>query len=163
MRSFVHRVNQTLSGFIGWLMVAMMLLLVVDFMGRRLNMPLQGMAEISVFVMMVVVYLGYSRCEEHNEHVGLEVVLNLMPTKPRLAMMVFSQTLAVATIALYFYAVTTDAWSAFETGDAIEGTVELPIWPTKFVMVVGMVVFLFQGIINLGDAIRRFRHGGAER
>lgn len=155
MRSIVHRVNEVLSGFIGWLMVAMMLLLVADFMGRRLNMPLQGMAELSVFVMMIVVYLGYSRCEEHNEHVGLEVVLNLMPARGRLVMMAVSQGLAVATIALYFYAVTTDAWSAFETGDAIEGTVELPIWPTKFVMVLGMVVFLIQGILNLGDAIRR--------
>lgn len=163
MKSFVHRVNQTLSAFIGWLMVAMMLLLVVDFMGRRLNMPLQGMAEMSVFVMMIVIYLGYARCEEHNEHVGLEIVLNLMPTRARLAMMVVSQSLAVLTIALYFYAVTTDAWSAFLTGDAIEGTVELPIWPTKFVMVVGMVVFLLQGIINLRDAIDRFRRSGDDR
>lgn len=163
MKSLIHRVNQTLSGFIGWLMTAMMLLLVVDFMGRGLNMPLQGMAEMSVFVMMIVIYLGYARCEEHYEHVGLEIVLNLMPPKPRLAMMVFSQTLAVLTIALYFYAVTTDAWSAFLTGDAIEGTVELPIWPTKFVMVLGMVVFLLQGIINLRDAIDKFRRGDDPR
>ena len=159
MRYLVHRVNQALSGFSGWLMVAMMLLLVADFMGRRLNMPLQAMAELSVFVMMIVVYLGYSRCEEHNEHVGLEIVLNLMPAKARLVMMAISQALAVATIALYFYAVTTDALSAFVTGDAIEGTVELPIWPTKFVMVVGMVVFLLQGIINLQDAIGRLKRG----
>lgn len=163
MKSFVHRVNQVLSGFSGWLMVAMMLLLIVDFMGRRLNMPLQGMAEFSVFVMMIVIYLGYSRCEEHNEHVGLEIVLNLMPAKARLVMMAISQALAVGTIVLYFYAVTADAWSAFVTGDSIEGTVELPIWPTKFVMVVGMVVFLLQGAINLRDAILRIRHGGAER
>ena len=63
-----------------------------------------------------------------------------------------AQFLAVATIGLMFYAVTTDAWSAFETKSSIVGLVALPIWPTKFVMVVGMVFFLLQGTINLVDS-----------
>lgn len=155
MSRFVHRVNAAMSGFSGWLMLAMMLLLVVDFIGRGLRMPLQGMAELSVFVMMVVVYLGFARCEEHGEHVGLEIVVNLFPRRGRQIMLAFSQLLAVGTIGLLFYAVTTDAWSAFLTNDSIEGTVELPIWPTKFIMVVGMVFFFLQGLINLGIAIRR--------
>lgn len=162
MGRFVHRVNAAMSGFSGWLMLAMMLLLIVDFVGRGLRMPLQGMAELSVFVMMVVVYLGFARCEEHGEHVGLEIGLNLLPARPRRIMVAFSQLLAVATIALLFYAVATDAWSAFLTNDSIEGTVELPIWPTKFIMVVGMVFFFLQGLVNLGLAIRRIGSGEDE-
>ena len=60
-------------------------------------------------------------------------------------MAVISQTLAVGTICLLFYAVTTDAWSAFKTNSSIEGIVDLPIWPTKFIMVVGMVFFFLAG------------------
>ena len=26
---------------------------------------------------------------------------------------------------------------------------DIPIWPTKFIMVVGMAIFLLQGIVNL--------------
>ena len=73
-------------------------------------------------------------------------------------MLAVSQMIAVVTICLLFYAVVTDAWSSFLTKTAIEGTVEIPLWPTKFVMVLGMVFFVLQGIINLGNAIRRFRH-----
>ena len=161
MKNLVHRINRILAGFAGWLMIAMMLLLVVDIVGRAINMPLQLMAELSVFVMMIVIYLGFPRCEEHGEHVGLEIVANHLPPRGRAWMAVVSQTLAVGTICLLAYAVTTDAWSAFKTNSSIEGIVDLPIWPTKFIMVVGMVFFVLQGVINLADAVRRLRGGDA--
>ena len=59
MKNLVHRINRILAGFAGWLMIAMMLLLVVDIVGRAVDMPLQLMAELSVFVMMIVIYLGF--------------------------------------------------------------------------------------------------------
>jgi TRAP-type C4-dicarboxylate transport system permease small subunit len=157
MTKFVHWANRHLAGFTGWLMVVMMLLLIADVVARGVGTPLQGMAELSVFVMMIVVYLGFARCEEKGEHVSLEFALNVMPLRARLLMLAISQLIAVVTICLLFYGVITDAWSSFLTNSAIEGTIEIPLWPTKFVMVVGMVFFVLQGIVNLGNAIRRFR------
>ena len=162
MRRLVHRANHLLAAFAGWLMLAMMLLLVADIIGRAINMPLQLMAELSVFVMMIVIYLGFARCEEHSEHVGLEIVINYLPAKARTKMLAVSQFLAVGTIGLLLYAVATDAWSAFETNSSIEGIVDLPIWPTKFIMVVGMVFFFLQGVINLANAVRRARRDETE-
>ena len=157
MIRFAHWVNRHMAAFTGWLMVVMMLLLIADVVARGVGTPLQGMAEMSVFVMMIVVYLGFARCEEKGEHVSLEFALNAMPARARLLMLAVSQMIAVVTICLLFYAVVTDAWSSFLTKTAIEGTVEIPLWPTKFVMVLGMVFFVLQGIINMGNAIRRFR------
>jgi len=161
MTKFVHWANRHLAGFTGWLMVVMMLLLIADVVSRGVGKPLQGMAEMSVFVMMIVVYLGFARCEEKGEHVSLEFALNAMPLRARLLMMAVSQLIAVITIGLLFYAVVTDAWSSFLTGTAIEGTFEIPLWPTKFIMVIGMVFFALQGIVNMGNAIRRFRQNDA--
>lgn len=161
MTKFVHWANRHLAGFTGWLMVVMMLLLIADVVSRGVGKPLQGMAEMSVFVMMIVVYLGFARCEEKGEHVSLEFALNAMPLRARLLMMAASQLIAVITIGLLFYAVVTDAWSSFLTGTAIEGTFEIPLWPTKFIMVIGMVFFALQGIVNMGNAIRRFRQNDA--
>jgi len=79
VKLFFQKINQLLSGFCGWLMIGMMLLLVVDIIGRTINKPLQGMAELSVFVMMIVIYFGLARCEQHQEHVGLELVANALP------------------------------------------------------------------------------------
>ena len=153
MKGFIHKANRLLAGFAGWLMLAMMMLLVVDIVFRSMDMPLHGLAALSVFVMMIVIYLGLPRCEEHREHVGLEFAINKLSIKARRVAVAAAQFLAVIAVGLMFYAVITDAWSAFETKSSIEGLVDLPIWPTKFVMVVGMVFFLLQAIINLVDSI----------
>jgi len=161
MKSFAHWVNRQLAGFTGWLMLVMTLLLIADVVARGVGTPLQGMAESSVFVMMIVIYLGFARCEEKGEHVSLEFALNAMPLRARLVMLAVSQLIAVVTICLLFYGVATDAWSSFLTGTAVEGRIEIPLWPTKFTMVFGMIFFVLQGIINLGDAIGRLRQKDA--
>lgn len=157
MRDFAHRANRLLAGFAGWLMVAMMLLLVTDIVFRTADRPLHGLAEVSVFVMMVVIYLGFSRCEEYREHVKLDIVVRFLSQRARRLLAAVVQFLATATVAVMSYAVTVDAWSAYVTGSAIEGLVDLPIWPTKFVMVLGMSLFLLQSVINLADAVRSSR------
>lgn len=149
MRVLVHRINQFLSGLAGWLMVVMMSLLVTDVVFRSFGRPLLLMAELSVFVMMIVIYLGFSRCEEQREHVRLEFVVKALPPRHKPKVLFLANLLAVLVIALLFYAVTRSAWSTFQTGSAIAGAVDIPIWPTQFIMVIGMGVFLLQSIVNL--------------
>ena len=145
----LHRINQWLSGFCGWLLLMMMLLLVVDIIGRTISRPIQGMAELSVFVMMVVVYLGLARCEEHMEHVNLEVAKNLLPARPRRATEMLAAVLALLTSAILLYAVAANAWASYTTNESLEGTVELYIWPVKAIMVVGLVFYVLQTCVNI--------------
>lgn len=155
MQPFLTRVNNFLSAITGWLMMAMMALLVVDIIWRTFSKPLLGMAEMSVFVMMIVIYLGLSRCEEYGDHVRLEFLVDMAGPRLRRVMIVAARALAVITVLLLYYAVVKDAANAFRTNDSIEGMVSLPIWPTKFVMVIGATLFALQVIVNL------FRHPDA--
>lgn len=154
MRRFFQKTNQFLSGFCGWLMFGMMLLLVADIIGRSINRPLQGMAEFSVFVMMIVIYLGLARCEQHREHVGLELVLNALPSKIKKIAIIITHIIAVFTVGLLLFAVFQNAISSYQTNESIHGTTELHIWPIKFFMVAGLFFFLVQTIINLIDTIQ---------
>jgi len=154
VKLFFQKINQLLSGFCGWLMIGMMLLLVVDIIGRTINKPLQGMAELSVFVMMIVIYFGLARCEQHQEHVGLELVANALPTGVKRAVAVFTHLLAVFTVGLLLYAVAQNAWASFQNNESIHGTTELHIWPVKFLMVAGLFFFLVQTVINLTEIIK---------
>ena len=149
MKNLVSKINGILSGFTGWLMLVMMLLLVADIVWRMAGTPLQGLAELSVFVMMIVVYLGFARCEEYKEHVALEFFTNALPQKMRRIAYVLTQTLSTMTIALLLYAIIIDAKSAFITKEAIDGIMEVETWPTKFIMVIGMVFFLVQATLNI--------------
>lgn len=149
MNKLFSRINAVLSGFTGWLMLVMMLLLIADILWRMAGVPLQGLAELSVFVMMIVVYLGFARCEEYREHVALEFFTDALPQKARQITYIVVQSLSTMTIGLLLYAVVLDAISAFASNEAIEGVMELPTWPTKFFMVLGMLFFLVQATLNI--------------
>lgn len=149
MKQWIHHANQFLSGLAGWLMFAMMMLLIADVIMRTFGKPLLLMAELSVFVMMIVIYLGFPRCEEQHEHVRFEFLVNALEPGVRRKTSTAANLVAVAVIALLLYAVAKDAWSSYLVGSAIEGMTDIPIWPTKFIMVVGMVIFLLQGVVNL--------------
>lgn len=148
MRRFFQKTNQILSGFCGWLMIGMMFLLVADIVGRSIGRPIQGMAELSVFVMMIVIYLGLARCEQHREHVGLELVVNALPPRARMVATIAKHVIAVCTVGLLLYSVFLNAVSSYRNNESIEGTTELHIWPVKFLMVAGLFFFLIQTILN---------------
>ena len=149
MQRTISKINNWLSAITGWLMLAMMGILLIDVLWRSVFRPLQGMAEISVFVMMVVVYLGFSRCEEHHDHVRLEFLQHMVGRRIRLMMIILARLLAALTVLALGYAVATDAWTSYLTNDSIEGMISLPIWPTKFAMVIGMIVFSIQIVLNI--------------
>jgi TRAP-type C4-dicarboxylate transport system permease small subunit len=157
MKTFFHKVNRTLSTFTGWLMLAMMVLLVTDIVSRTISRPLQGMAELSVFVMMVVIYLGQARCEEFKDHVNLELVKNALPPNLRRVLELIVYLLALGTVSLLLYAVFLNALSSYQSKESIGGTVELHIWPVKFIMVVGLLFFWIQTLINTVDTAKQFK------
>lgn len=138
-------------------MLAMMILLVFDIIGRSISRPLQGMAELSVFVMMVVIYLGLARCEEHKEHVSLEIITNALPPLIRHGLGLFVYMLALVSVGLLLYAVFQNAMDSFRSNEAIAGTVELHIWPVKFVMVIGLIFFWIQTLINTVEAAKKLK------
>jgi TRAP-type C4-dicarboxylate transport system permease small subunit len=165
MKTVFHKINQILSGFCGWLMLSMMTLLVVDIIARTMGRPIQGMAELSVFVMMVVIYLGLARCEEHKEHVSLELVVKALPPAIQGFMRVFSQLMALGIVGLFLYSVLMNAINSYVRNEAIEGTVEMHIWPVKFIMVIGLFFFFVQILTNTIGAVKKLAEtkGGAEK
>lgn len=137
-------------------MLAMMILLVIDNMSRTVAHPLQGMAELSVFVMMIVIYLGLARCEENKEHVALEFALNYLTIPMRRRMELIARLLAVSSAGLLFCAILLNAINSYRTNESLEGTVELPIWPVKFIMVLGLIFFGMQTLIHFIEELESF-------
>jgi TRAP-type C4-dicarboxylate transport system permease small subunit len=145
MRTLFHKINQTLSAFCGWLMLIMMFLLVVDIVSRTFHQPIYGLAEGSVFVMMITIYLGMARCEENREHVRLELLLDALPSRVRRPFESGVFGIELATILIFFYAVVLDFLKAYQTGESVlGGTMEFYLWPIKVFTVIGLVFYLVE-------------------
>ncbi|MFA5027047.1 MAG: TRAP transporter small permease [Candidatus Methylomirabilota bacterium] len=158
MRTLFHRINEALAGFCGWLMLIMMLLLVVDIVSRSFSYPIYGLAEGSVFVMMITIYLGMARCEENREHVRLELLLDVLPGRVRRPFESGVFAVELLTILVFLYAVILDFLKAYETGESVlGGTMEFSLWPIKIFTVIGLVFYLAELVFKN----RRGMQGGA--
>lgn len=126
-------------------MLIMMLLLVVDIVSRTFNQPIYGLAEASVFVMMITIYLGMARCEENREHVRLELGLDALPARVRRPFESGVFAIELVTILIFFYAVVLDFVKAYQTGESVlGGTMEFYLWPVKIFTVIGLVFYLVE-------------------
>ena len=145
MRNAFHAINQGLSGFCGWLMLIMMFLLVVDIVSRTFHQPISGLAEMSVFVMMIAIYLGMARCEENREHVRLELVLDALSPRVRRPFESGVFAIELLTILVFFCAVVLDFLQAYQTSESVlGGTTEFYLWPIKLFTVIGLGFYLVE-------------------
>jgi TRAP-type C4-dicarboxylate transport system permease small subunit len=145
MRALFHTVNQALSGFCGSLMFIMMVLLCLDIVTRTFHRPIYGLAEMSVFVMMITIYLGMARCEEHREHVRLELALRALPGRVRRPFESAVFVVEFLTILVFFYAVVLDFLKAYQTSESVlGGTMEFYLWPVKAFTVIGLAFYLVE-------------------
>src|SRR6056297_3012938 len=131
MKHFFHRINQYLATLCGWLLVVTCMLLFVDLVSRGIGLPIQGLAVLSVFVMITVIYLGMARCEEEEENVRVELVLDRLPTRGRKYMLLFTDIVQLVVIALFISEMIENTYISIVTFEAEAGTVQFPIGPVK--------------------------------
>lgn len=157
MRKIFHTINGFLSAFAGWLMLLMMALLLLDVISRGVDKPFQGIAEMSVFVMMVVIYFGLGRCEEYDENVRIELVLYRLPWKYRKVLVLIINIIQTGVVGIFLFEMVRNTLIAYRTQEAVAGTVQLPIWPIKIFIVIGLFFYLISTLVNSYDSVKNLK------
>lgn len=148
-RNIFSFINRLFAEFSGWFLLAIMFLLVLDFVSRAMVHPLQGVSELAVFVLVASVYFGIPHCEETNTHVKVELFTSILPVKLRKIVNVFTYLIAVITSGVVTYAVLMNMLKAYYSREAIAGTVPLQTYPVKIIMFLGFLFYCIQLLINL--------------
>ena len=148
MKRLLIRINKWSAELSGWLVSSIMILLIIDFVSRGFARPVPGVAELAVFSMIAVVYLGLAHCEEVRGHVRVTFLLDRLTPKLRVLFKLFSNLTSALMIFLVFYAVGANALSAYRESEAVAGPTPLLTFPVKFVMTISLVFYLIQNLIN---------------
>jgi len=159
MRKIIHLINKKLAELCGWLLLIIMLLLSIDFISRGLNRPIQGLTTISVFVMMAVIYLGMPRCEEYDEHVSIELLAVMLPPKWTTISKIVTNFFELVAIGLLLYEMYFNFIFSYTTKEAFADTTIMAIWPSKLAILIGLIFFEIQILINLVDNLIRYKEG----
>jgi len=157
MRDIFHKINGKLAEICGCFLLVIMTFLITDLITRGLGKPIQGLTTIAVFVMVAVIYLGLPRCEEYHEHVNVEVVLNILPPKALNIVNLIIYIIEIFVIGLFLKEMLNNLIISYTTKEAIPGNVVLLVWPSKLAMLIGLIFYWIQLIINLVKNATQFK------
>ncbi len=148
-------INRICAEVCGWMLSVVMILLVVDVVCRTFATPVMGVAELAMFVMIGTVYAGLGNCEMLHNHVRVESLVERLPARMQKVVMILTYIVAILTIGVTTYAMCDNAWSSFVDKESIAGAVAYVLYPVKFVMAIGMIVYTLQLVVNLFEEIRK--------
>jgi len=155
MKNVIHKINELFAVVCGYLLVVLMLFLVVDLICRVLNRPIQGANELAIFTLVAVVYLGIPNCESNRKHIKIDVLTKRLPQKIR--QYFFSSVYFLSFFFLIFivYSAGRSFIYAYETKEALSGTINLILWPIKMAIFIGLLFYFSQVFINTIDEFKK--------
>lgn len=158
-KPIIKQIIDVLAQLGGWLLSILMFLLLIDFISRDMYRPVPGVGEVSVFVLIAVVYLGIPYCEQIKGHVRVDLIISRLKPRLRGVINLFDYFLLLLIIGIVLYAVGQSALYSYHTKEAVTGLIPLPVYPVKFVIVIGLMFYWIQLLLNTIEEFRELRVG----
>lgn len=155
MERFIKSIASALGILATLATLVMMVSIAIDVVFRLLyNRSLPGVLEISETALVTAVFLGLSYTGVTNSHIAVDLLTERLG-KPVLRW-VLSLAWAISTAYLVWilWATTTRAISSFGYGETRMGLVAWPIWPARWIIVVGLAAMLLVSVANLIRTVR---------
>jgi TRAP-type C4-dicarboxylate transport system permease small subunit len=134
----------------------MMMLTVVDVIGRFFKYPIFGSVELVGFLATIVVAAALPYTYKVDGHVGVEILVRLLSKKTQLIIDLFTRTLTLVLFCLV-------AWQMFLYADDIHKTgevsmnLEFPIYYIVYLLAFGLLVFSVTIIETIFKDIKQLR------
>lgn len=151
--SILKLINKRLSELCGILLFIIMILLVTNVASREVGYAIEGLSNLSVLVLISVVYLGLSTTEQHKQHASVEILDNRMNRKNKRTFDILVNIIKLVTVLIFLYAGFDNLIFSIQSMESFAGVVTIPIWPSKLALVAGLFFFTLQILLNLLKAI----------
>ncbi len=136
--------------------MAMMLNITADILGKLLfNSPVVGTLElVSTWYMVAVTFLPLAHVYATRSNIVVELFTQKLSAGPRSALDAFGAALGGIYLGLLTWKGAEQAWYQTQRGEVADATFfEIPVWPTRWFLVVGCAVAALIAICHmLGDA-----------
>ena len=136
------------ESFLAYLSAAIILFVMTYVLAEVLmryafNSPLPGHLEGAELLLPMIVFLAISYTQSRNGHVGMSLVIDLLPTYARRVTDIFTLTLSALTCAVLAYFGAKQAFFSWQIDDVTMTPPYWPIWPSAAVVPIG---YLFLAI-----------------
>lgn len=149
----------------GAAVLGLMLLVVADVSLRYLaGSPIRGTIDYVAFLLMpAIVALGFAVAERTGDHIGNPTLLNRLGDSDRRNLVRIGGVLLVAFLVFQIWTSWGRAVDSLESAEFSPGGLSLPLWPARFVIPVGMALFMLEVVRRLLRDERRTAEPGEEK
>ncbi len=137
-------------------LTAMMMLTVVDVIGRFFKHPVFGSVELVGFLAVITAAAALPHTYKVNGHVGVEIFVRLLPQRVRLWIQVCTRILSLTLFSVIAWQMFLYAGDLKETGE-VSMNLEFPIHYIVFILAVGLMIFSVTIIQRLVDTIKKLK------
>ncbi len=121
-------------------LVGMMLLTVADVIGRFFKYPIFGSVEVVGFLAAILVAAALPYTYKKDSHVGVEILLRLLPKKHQLQVNILTRLLSLILFSLITWQMFLYAGDIHETGE-VSMNLEFPIYYIVYILAAGLLIF----------------------
>lgn len=164
MRGAVHFLSKALLWLSGLALVLMMLHVTADVASKYLfNAPVPGTAEVvAAYYMISVVFLPLAYVEVANRSIVVEMVYGLLPGAARYPLDIIGTAISLVFFGFLAYLGIGLAQEAYAVGEYVDGLWRIVVWPSRFLIPLGMGVATLALLLRLLDLLRGRRSAAHE-
>lgn len=148
-------INRLAHHFSGMIMLALMILTVIDVVGRYLfNRPIRGTFELAEFALVLIVFLALGYAQHNEDHVVIDLLYTRFPKAIQSVVYLLSTVISLAVISLM-------AWRLYlysgrmAAGNYTTAVLRIPLSPLVLMSAFGAVCFILAIISSI---IKRTSH-----
>lgn len=142
LRTFDHylrKLEYFLAIVAGIISILLMTLVTVDVILRNvLNMSIPGTFELVQLSFIGVVFLAIPYVQAIKGHINIDIATRGLPKSFQRGLDVMGCLIGLVVIVFITWQTGLEAWTSFVSGDYTMGIVQIPLWPSKLSIVLGM-------------------------
>lgn len=155
-----RRILHTVSRVLGWvsaLIIAFMMFATVADVTRRLmtGKPIPGVIEMGEVLMVATVFLGLAYAEFRGAHVRMDLVIRKFSPRTAAAVNSLGLLLVLVILAWMVYVTGERAVTSIETQEYRFGLVQIPVWPGRLAIAIGLAAYFSELLPRFIDNIRK--------
>jgi TRAP-type C4-dicarboxylate transport system permease small subunit len=144
-----------LETIVGLLLVALTVIVVIAVIYRMVGQSLVWYDEVASVLLAWLTYYGAALAALKRAHIGFDGVVNSLPPRLRLAVVLFGEVCVLGFFALL-------AWTGWRVLQVLEGVTLVsltwvPVAITQSVIPIGAVLFIIAQLLSLPGVLRRAR------
>lgn len=147
-----------LLGAVG--MIVSMFLGVADVIGTKFfGYPIPGTLEVTESTMVLIVFGALAYTQSRRAHIRVEIFYNHVGPRGQSLMEALTHFVALAYFGLLGWQGVHELLYSWEIREATMGAIRFPLYPARFLLVVGALLLVCQLLLDLAGDLRRAWRG----